>query len=55
MNIYTFVYDFSSYIYIYIYILHKNASGNTELVLEAAAHKVAAVRPSTTHHENYQN
>ena len=26
-----------------------------EQVLEAAPHKVAAVRPSTTHHENYQN
>ena len=35
------------YIYIYIY--------NIEQVLEAALHKVAAVRSSTTHHENYPN
>ena len=30
--------------------LHKNAVSNIEQVLEAAA-----VRPSTTHHEIYQN
>ena len=35
--------------------LHKNATSNTEQVLEAAPHKAAAVRPPTTHHENYQN
>ena len=35
--------------------LHKNAASNTEQVLEAAPHKAAAVRPLTTHHENYQN
>ena len=35
--------------------LDKNATINIEQVMEAAPHKVAAVRPSTTHHENYQN
>ena len=34
---------------------HKNASSNIKQVLEAAPHKAAAVRPPTTHHENYQN
>ena len=34
---------------------HKNAASNIEQVLEAAPHKAAAVRPPTTHHENYQN
>ena len=33
--------------------LHKNAASNTEQALEAAPHKAAAVRPPTTHHENY--
>ena len=33
--------------------LHKNAASNIEQVLEAASHKAAAVRPLTTHHENY--
>ena len=28
-------------------------ASNTEQVLEAAPHKIAAVRPLTTHHENY--
>ena len=32
--------------------LHKNAARNIEQDLEAALHKVAAVRPPTTHHEN---
>ena len=48
------------YICIYIYEeeeawrqLHKNAASNMEQVLEAAPHKAAAVRPLTTHHENY--
>ena len=35
--------------------LHKNAASNIEQVLEAAPDKVAAVRPPTTYHENYQN
>ena len=35
--------------------LRKNAASNTEEVLEAAPHKPAGVRLSTTHHENYQN
>ena len=35
--------------------LHKNAASNIEQVLEAATHKTAAVRPTTTLHENYQN
>ena len=33
--------------------LHKNAASNIEHVLETALHKAAAVRPLTTHHENY--
>ena len=33
--------------------LHKNATSNIEQVLEAAPPKPAAVRLSTTHHENY--
>ena len=33
-------------------LLKKDAS-NIEQILEAAPHKAAAVRPSTTHHENY--
>ena len=35
--------------------LHKNAASNIEYVMEAAPHKAAAVRPPTTHYENYQN
>ena len=35
--------------------LHKNAASNIEQVLEAAPHKAAAVRPPTSHHENYPN
>ena len=34
---------------------HKNTASNIEQVLETASQKVAAVRPPTTHHENYQN
>ena len=33
--------------------LHKNAASNIEQVLKALPHKAAAVRPLTTHHENY--
>ena len=33
--------------------LHKNAASNIEQVLEATPLKAAAVRPPTTHHENY--
>ena len=33
--------------------LHKNAASNIEQVLEAAPLKAAAVRPLTTHYENY--
>ena len=35
--------------------LHKNAASNIEQIPEAAPHKATAVRPSTTHYENYQN
>ena len=35
--------------------LHKNAARNIEQVLEATPHKAPAVRPLTTHHENYQS
>ena len=34
--------------------LHKNTASNIELVMEAAPHKTAAVRPPTTHYDNYQ-
>ena len=34
---------------------HKNAASCIEQVLEIPAHKAAAVRPSTTHHENYSS
>ena len=34
--------------------IHKNAASKIEQVLEATPHKRAAIRPSTTHHENYQ-
>ena len=33
----------------------KNAASNIEQILQAESHKTAAVRPLTTHHENYQN
>ena len=33
--------------------LRKIAASNIEQVLEAAPNKAAAVRPLTTHHENY--
>ena len=33
--------------------LHKNAAKNIKQVLEAIPYKKAAVRPLTTHHENY--
>ena len=35
--------------------LHKNAASNIEQVRETAPHKAAAVRPPTTHQENYPN
>ena len=35
--------------------LHKNAASNIEQVQEGTPQKAAAVRPLTTHHENYQN
>ena len=35
--------------------LHKNAASNIEQVLVAAPKKATAVRPPTTHHENYPN
>ena len=35
--------------------LQKNVSSNTEKVLEATPDKAAAIRPPTTHHENYQS
>ena len=35
--------------------LYKNSASNIEQVLEEAPHKVTAVRPPTTYHENYQN
>ena len=33
--------------------LHKNAARNIEQVLGATPHKKPAVRPPTSHHENY--
>ena len=33
--------------------LRKNGASNIEQILEAASHKAEAVRPLTTHHENY--
>ena len=33
--------------------LHKNSGYNIEQVLEATPYKRAAIRPPTTHHENY--
>ena len=41
-------------IYIYIYT-QKNTASNTEQVLKVTPDKVAAIRPPTTHHENYQS
>ena len=41
-------------LYIYIYFFCEAAS-NIEQVQVEAPHKAAVVRPSTTHHENYQN
>ena len=35
--------------------LHKNPASNIELDQKIAPHKAAAVRPPTTHHENYHN
>ena len=35
--------------------LHMNAVSNFEQVLEATPHKATAVRPPTSHHENYQS
>ena len=35
--------------------LHKNTVSNIEKVLEASTRQVVAVRPPTTHHENYQS
>ena len=35
--------------------LYKNAASNIKQVLEAALYKIAAVRPLTTHHENYSS
>ena len=34
---------------------HKNVASNIEQVVETAPDKTAAIRPPTTHHENYQN
>ena len=34
---------------------HKNAASNIEHILEATPNKAAAIRPPTTHHENYKN
>ena len=33
----------------------KNAANNIEQVLKSAPNKAAAVRPPTTHYENYPN
>ena len=35
--------------------VHKNAARNIELVMKTAPHKAAAVRLSSTHHENCQS
>ena len=35
--------------------LHKNAMSNIEQVLEATPHKAPTIRPSASHHENYQS
>ena len=52
-----------SFIYLSIYIhaekdwqhSHKNSTSTIEQVLEEAPHKMAAVRPPTTHHDNSPN
>ena len=33
--------------------LHKNAVSNIEQILVATPHKAPAIRPPTSHHENY--
>ena len=35
--------------------LHKNDASNIEQVLKATPHKPAAIRPPTTHQENYES
>ena len=35
--------------------LYKNVTSNIEQVLRATHHKAEAIRPPTTHHENYQS
>ena len=35
--------------------LHENAERYIEQIMEAKAHKTAAVRPPKTPHENYQS
>ena len=45
----------SIYLSIAWWQLHKNAASNIEQDMEIAPHKAAAVRPLTTHHENYQS
>ena len=35
--------------------LQKNAACNIDYVQETTPQKAAAIRPPTTHHENYQN
>ena len=37
------------------FIYAISISSNIEQVMKATPHKAAAVRPPTTHHENYQN
>ena len=39
----------------YFFSCTKNTVNNIEQVLEAAPHKAAAVRPTTTHHKKCQN
>ena len=48
----------NTYIYIYMCVCvcvysYENGASNIEQVQEATPHKAAAVRPPTTHHENY--
>ena len=35
--------------------LHKNSASNIEQILEATPHKIATIRPPTTHHKNDQS
>ena len=35
--------------------LHKNAVSNIKQVLAATPHKAPTIRPSASHHENYQS